>query len=181
MINKEMKTDAVMLVDELISKAVECGASDIHFEPGIDEMQVKYRLDGALKVVETIPSGISQNVVARLKVLSGLLTYRNDIPQEGRISSKTNGSKVTDKRVAVFPTIHGQRVVVRLFYEHNELMNIEHLGFSDYVLDELRKISAQSEGFLLLTGPAGSGKSTTLAAMLRYVLKPFPGKSIISL
>ena len=114
--------------------------------------------------------------------MGGLLTYRNDIPQEGRIEISQNGNdKVIDQRLAVFPTIHGQRAVVRLFYKNAELMELEQLGFSQNIYSTLKKITAKSQGVLLLTGPAGSGKSTTLAALLRHILKIFPGKSIVTL
>jgi len=174
--------DVVFLVDDLFRKAVESNASDVHFEPMSSELVIKFRLDGVLNTVERVPKSLSDNVIARLKVLGGLLTYRNDIPQEGRIEiSKTHNGRVTDQRLAVFPTIHGQRAVVRLFYKNRELMELGQLGFSEGTYTTLRKIAAKNQGVLLLTGPAGSGKSTTLAALLRHILKRFPGKSIVTL
>jgi type II secretory ATPase GspE/PulE/Tfp pilus assembly ATPase PilB-like protein len=174
--------DVVGIVDELLQRAVASGASDVHFEPTGTDLKVKYRLDGALSPVESLPAAVAENVVARLKVLGGLLTYRNDIPQEGRLEldGKASG-KVTDVRLAVFPTIYGQRAVVRLFYRNEELMALEHLGFAPGIESRLKTISAQNQGVLLLTGPAGSGKSTTLAALLRYLVRTLPGKSIVTL
>jgi type II secretory ATPase GspE/PulE/Tfp pilus assembly ATPase PilB-like protein len=178
----EQKNDVVSLVDELLEKAVNYGASDVHFEPTGAELAVKFRLDGVLKTIEKLPKSLSDNVIARLKVLGGLLTYRNDIPQEGRIEiDQYQADRVMDKRLSVFPTIHGQRAVVRLFYSNIELTELEQLGFAEQIYTSLKKIATQSQGVLLLTGPAGSGKSTTLAALLRYILKCFPGKSIVSL
>ncbi|MHC4203138.1 MAG: GspE/PulE family protein [Planctomycetota bacterium] len=174
--------DVVSLVDDLLIKAVDCGASDIHFEPTSAELAIKFRLDGVLSTVETLPGTISDNVIARLKVLGGLLTYRNDIPQEGRIEiSKSQGNGIMDQRLAVFPTIHGQRAVVRLFYNNAELMELGQLGFSKSLYTGLKNIAARNQGVLLLTGPAGSGKSTTLAALLRYILKSYAGKSVVTL
>ncbi len=174
--------DTVSLVDELLAKAVRYGASDIHFEPTGREMEVKFRLDGILDMVEKLPRSLSENVIARLKVLGGLLTYRNDVPQEGRIEIDSDCENGTfDQRLAVFPTIHGQRAVIRIFYKNEGLMELDQLGFSESVLKGLQKIAAQNQGVLLLTGPAGSGKSTTLAAILRHILKNFGGKSIVSL
>ena len=174
--------DVVSLVDDLLTKAVECSASDVHFEPTGTELTIKFRLDGVLSIVEKLPSAISDNVIARLKVLGGLLTYRNDIPQEGRIEvNKSQSDKIMDQRLAVFPTIHGQRAVVRLFYNNTELMKLDQLGFSKDLLTALKNIAAQNQGILLLTGPAGSGKSTTLAALLRYILKSYAGKSVVTL
>jgi type II secretory ATPase GspE/PulE/Tfp pilus assembly ATPase PilB-like protein len=89
--------------------------------------------------------------------------------------------KVTDVRLAIFPTIYGQRAVVRLFYRNEELMALEHLGFAAAIESRLKAIAAENQGVLLLTGPAGSGKSTTLAALLRHIIKTLPGRSIVTL
>ncbi len=174
--------NVVSLVTDLLDKAAESAASDIHFEPTESELIVKFRLDGVLSPVERLPKSLSDNVIARLKVLGGLLTYRNDIPQEGRILIANAGNEaIVDQRLAVFPTIHGQRAVVRLFYKNKELTDVEQLGFSEQISENLKRIAARSEGVLLLTGPAGSGKSTTMAAILRYILNRFPGKSVVTL
>ncbi len=180
----DKSTDVVEMVDELLGKAIQQGASDIHFEPTSEELIIKYRLDGVLRTVEKLPKFLIDNVIARLKVLGSLLTYRNDIPQEGRIPGSAKSllaGKVTDKRLAIFPTIHGQRAVVRIFYTNDGLTKLEQLGLSDYIYSAMKGIAAKNQGVLLLTGPAGSGKSTTLAALLRYILRTFSGKSIVTL
>jgi type II secretory ATPase GspE/PulE/Tfp pilus assembly ATPase PilB-like protein len=178
---KTQPDDVVAIVDELLAKAVDAGASDIHFEPSGSELVVKFRLDGVLNAVEMLPKSISDNIIARLKVLGGLLTYRNDIPQEGRIEIDSGRADVVDRRLAVFPTIHGQRAVVRIFYQNTQLADIERLGFSPAIHASLKQIACMSQGVLLITGSAGSGKSTTLAAILRYIQKRFGGKSIVTL
>jgi type II secretory ATPase GspE/PulE/Tfp pilus assembly ATPase PilB-like protein len=174
--------DVVGVVDELLQKAVASGASDIHFEPTGSELKVKYRLDGVLSPAESLPAAVADNVIARLKVLGGLLTYRNDVPQEGRLELSGNSSdKVTDVRLAVFPTIYGQRAVVRLFYRNQELTSLDHLGFAPEIESSLKTIAVQNQGVLLVTGPAGSGKSTTLAGLLRHIVETLPGKSVVTL
>jgi type II secretory ATPase GspE/PulE/Tfp pilus assembly ATPase PilB-like protein len=110
------------------------------------------------------------------------LTYRNDVPQEGRIQvTGRYQQNILDQRLAIFPTIHGQRAVVRLFYENNELTELENLGFGKNIEQILKNIAASNQGVLLLTGPAGAGKSTTLIAMLRHIIKNQPGRSIVTL
>jgi type II secretory ATPase GspE/PulE/Tfp pilus assembly ATPase PilB-like protein len=184
--NRSAQPNVAELVEQYLNEAIEFGASDIHFEPTSEGLQVKYRLDGTLKTIETLPKAIRDNVIARLKVIGGLLTYRNDIPQEGRIeglgkSTLSEAGRVSDKRLAVFPTIYGQRAVVRVFYENEGLMELEKLGFNTYTRGVLEEFARKNQGILLLTGPAGSGKSTTLAALLLYIMKQFPGKSIVTL
>jgi type II secretory ATPase GspE/PulE/Tfp pilus assembly ATPase PilB-like protein len=174
--------DVVGLVDDLLQQAIGSGASDVHFEPADRGLDVKFRLDGVLNLVESLPAALADNIVARLKVLGGLLTYRNDIPQEGRLEvSGESQAAVTDVRLAIFPTIYGQRAVVRLFYRQQGLLELAQLGFDRQMERCLKAVAAQNQGVLLLTGPAGSGKSTTLAAVLRHIVRALPGKSIVAL
>jgi general secretion pathway protein E len=174
--------DAVTIVDDVLRRGIQHGASDIHFEPTAAALVVKFRLDGVLSVVDRFPGDLAGRVVARLKVLAGLLTYRTDIPQEGRIDANPNaGRGVTEQRVSIFPTIHGQRAVVRLFYDQADLADLSQLGLPDHILEALRRIAFGNQGVLLLTGPAGSGKSTTLAATLKHIVDHCPGKSIVAL
>ncbi|MBN1817047.1 MAG: type II/IV secretion system protein [Sedimentisphaerales bacterium] len=178
--------DVVSLVADILSDAVLRGATDIHFEPTSQQILVKYRLDGELQTVDKLAACLSENIITRLKVMANLLTYRNDVPQEGRIPfasaipDKTQ-DRVTDMRLAVFPTIHGQRAVIRFFYEDKGLLHLDQLGLSDYIHTKLVEIAGQRQGVLLLTGPAGSGKSTTLGALLRNIQERFSGRSIVAL
>ena len=174
--------DAVSLVAEMLDRAAQAQASDVHFEPTGEQMLVRFRLDGVLHTIEVVPGALADNIIARLKVLGGLLTYRNDIPQEGRIElHDQRRAKLIDRRLAVFPTIHGQRAVVRLFYDEPALSELDQLGFAAGILSALKAVAASSQGVLLLTGPAGSGKSTTLAALLRHIVHCSPGKSVVTL
>ena len=179
--NSPRAFDAVSLVDDVLARAGDAGASDIHFEPAPDARVVKFRLDGVLRVIEALPKSLGEPVVARLKVLASLLTYRNDVPQEGRIELSGPIGKVTDRRLAVFPTIHGQRAVVRLFYQDPALTELTRLGLPPSICESLQTIALGSGGMVLLTGPAGSGKSTTLAALLRHIVINQPGRSIVAL
>jgi len=174
--------DVTALVDDVLAEATRNRASDIHFEPTDDALLVKFRLDGQLQVMEKLPKPLAENIVARLKVLAGLLTYRTDIPQEGRIVHTVAGQDaVMDKRLAIFPTIYGQRAVVRLFFQSDELLNLASLGLPQAVHDMIEAFAVGNQGVLLLTGPAGSGKSTTLAALMRTIVIRSPGRSVVTI
>lgn len=184
---KKPRHDVSAIIDGILTEGIRRGASDIHFEPGAGRMEVRFRLDGALRTVEHLPGEISENVISRLKVMANLLTYRNDIPQEGRIEgdyeAKTGdqAARVLDKRLSVFPTIHGQRAVVRLFFDNEALTDLANLGLPDEIREALEQYAARTQGILLLTGPAGSGKSTTLGALLRHISRAGRGRSIVAL
>jgi general secretion pathway protein E len=158
------------VVDFLLRAAIEHGASDIHVEPLRDAVAVRFRLDGILAEMGRLPRGLAPNLVARLKVMADLLTYRFDIPQEGRIKADAwrNG---LDLRLATFPTVHGEKAVVRIFDPSRRTLQLSELGFADDVTDGLRALIRQPEGMLLLTGPAGSGKTTTIYACLREIVR----------
>ena len=116
---KRSEGDVVALVNDLLTHAIAQQASDVHFEPGEDTMRVRIRLDGLLRDVDCLPGALAENVIARLKVLAGLLTYRVDIPQEGSFTSDLTPSAeeaAIDIRVATFPTVRGERAVVRLLH-----------------------------------------------------------------
>jgi len=174
----------VQLVDALLTRAIARRASDVHFEPSEGGMWVRYRLDGVLHEMDRLPAGLAENVIARLKVLAGLLTYRMDIPQEGSFQALghlTGGLPPIDVRVATFPTVRGERAVVRLMYSVGQVSGLDDLGLSDEVVTEFRTAAEQPHGLILVTGPAGSGKSTTLYALARHILGATPGRSVVSL
>ncbi|MEZ6085486.1 MAG: GspE/PulE family protein [Phycisphaerae bacterium] len=176
-----MVLDAVALVDDLVSQALLASASDLHLEPGAGGLAVRLRLDGVLNKIDHIPASIADNVIARLKVMGELLTYRTDIPQEGSFSFKGLGDLKHDVRLAVFPTIHGERAVLRFFCDDGKPRSIDNLGLSDAVVASLKNATEQTSGLILVTGPAGAGKSTTLYALARHMLDATPGRSVVSL
>ncbi len=178
--------DAVVtLVDELLVRAMARRASDVHFEPGDGHLLVRFRLDGLLHDVEEVPRRLAENVIARLKVMAGLLTYRVDIPQEGSLptSGLCSGQDASalDLRVATFPTVRGERAVVRLLYSGTGVNELDDLGFPVESTQLMASAVQQHAGMVLVTGPAGAGKSTTLYALARHVLATTPGRSVVAL
>ncbi len=134
--------------------------------------------------MDSLPASLAENVIARLKVLAGLLTYRKDIPQEGAFAADPNwmnGSAPIDIRVATFPTVRGERAVLRLMYGVGRVSGLDELGLQEELVGELRRAAEQPQGLILVTGPAGSGKSTTLYALARHILVVTPGRSVVSL
>lgn len=157
---------ATTFVEKLLALAIELGASDIHLQPTAGKLTIDLRIDGVLQSVGLFSAGTSTDIIARLKVLAKLLTYRTDVPQEGRLHDP---AQAIEMRISTFPTMAGERAVVRLFAPRGKLRTLGELEFSADVLRQLHDWLAQSSGAILLTGPAGSGKSTTAYAALRHV------------
>ena len=176
--------DVPALVDQVIDGAVRRRASDIHVEPTADGYEVRYRVDGLLEAVAHHDQATGRSVVTRLMVLAHLLTYRLDVPQEGRLTvtppSAPRGQPL-DLRLAVMPTTHGLRAAVRLPADLVQPRTLAELGLPAPVLAGLERFAAADAGMLLLSGPAGSGKTTTIYALLRRIAEVSPGSSIIAL
>lgn len=170
---------ATSFVDALLSSAKSIQSSDVHLQPTAEGLKVQWRLDGVLQTVGVFPQGTVTSIVARLKVLAELLTYRTEIPQEGRIR---DSDATTEMRVSTFPTLYGERAVIRFFATETQLERLGQLGLPDSVESEIGKLLDETTGVLLMTGPAGSGKTTTAYACLRDVVrKTDGGRSIVSL
>lgn len=169
----------VELVDDLLRRAVEARASDVHLDPDEQGLRVRFRVDGILEPFETLPRAIAPNVIARLKVISGLLTYSSDTPQEGAISGAAAGID-SDVRVSTFPTVRGERAVLRLLANARRLLELDQLGHSAETIERIQTLLARPQGLILVCGPAGSGKSTTLYAMLRCLTRMRPEASLIT-
>lgn len=174
----------VRLVDDLLTRAIARRASDIHVEPSEPGVFVRYRMDGLLHDVDRLPTHLAENVIARLKVMASLLTYRKDIPQEGSFRMAGGNGEDTpgiDVRVATFPTVCGERAALRLMYAMGQVSGLDDLGLPAGLVDRLRRGANQPQGMILVTGPAGSGKSTTLYALARHIRTVTPGRSVITL
>jgi general secretion pathway protein E len=170
---------ATQFVEAVIREAGKLGASDVHFLPTGDGLQLAFRIDGVLQPVGQFPAGKVSDVVARLKVLADLLTYRTDVPQEGRVRGEHFAGEI---RVSTFPTLHGEKAVVRLFAAEAKFQFLEHLGLPAEIESRLRKLLGETSGSILITGPAGSGKTTTIYACLRELARhAVGGRSIATL
>jgi general secretion pathway protein E len=168
----------VKLVNMLITRAVENRASDIHIEPFENNVKVRYRIDGALNELEPLPKRLQAAVISRVKIMSRLNIAERRLPQDGRIRLRVSGRDI-DLRVSTMPTIYGESVVMRILDRDSSLINLEHLGFPEDVLEKYKKIITAPYGMLLVTGPTGSGKTTTLYASLRKINSP--DKKIITI
>src|ERR671935_262777 len=163
----------VRLVNSVIFQAAEDGASDIHFEPQEDALVVRFRIDGVLQEVQRIPKRMMAGVVTRLKVLAKLDIAERRKPQDGRISlNAAAAGRMLDIRVATLPTVEGESLVMRLLDKSKRAPTLTELGLSDEMHEQLSTIVAKPTGALLVTGPTGSGKSTTLYASLSQINRP---------
>lgn len=171
-------SSSVSVVDNAIFSALDIGASDIHFEPNIDNLRVRFRIDGLLHDQDLIDGESASRVIARIKVLSGLNTAERRIPQDGKFAILHLGRSV-DIRVATFPCVWGERVVLRLLDGQEQNFTLNNLGISQEIKQKLTKYTHDSQGCILVTGPTGSGKTTTLHALLKLLSEK--SKHVISL
>ncbi|MCA1718024.1 MAG: Flp pilus assembly complex ATPase component TadA, partial [Actinobacteria bacterium] len=161
----------VKLVGAILQRAVGEGASDIHIEPRAKELTVRFRVDGVLREVMSVPSTLQGGVIARLKILGNLDIAERRVPQDGRFSVRSAGQKI-DLRVASLPTVFGEKVVLRLLDTSSVEANLKKLGFGGKDLKRFEEIFRRPHGTILVTGPTGSGKSTTLYATLAELNSP---------
>jgi general secretion pathway protein E len=161
----------IRLVNQLIAEAVDAKASDIHIEPGIDGVAVRYRIDGQLRKVQMLPAGLRAAVTSRIKIMAKLDIAERRLPQDGRIKAPVRGIDV-DFRISTVPAAHGESIVIRILDRSQVLLDFARLGFSDDLISALEPLTDQPNGIFLVTGPTGSGKTTTLYAALKRVSKP---------
>lgn len=164
---------SVELVDRLLQLVGQSRASDVHIDPTEGDLMLRWRLDGVLAPLGSVPRSMATSVVGRLKVLAGLLTYETALPQEGRLVSEATGGEF---RVSTFPTLFGERAVIRSLGSSNSgLETLEQLGLGQGVLDAMREALSATTGAVLIVGPAGSGKTTTAYAAVREVVEQSHG------
>ena len=170
---KELAQDlpVIRIVDTLLEYAILESASDIHIEPGEKDVIVRYRIDGILKNVMTLPKSVHPGVIARIKILSNLKLDEHRLPQDGRFKIEADTYNVSF-RVSIIPAYDGEKVVLRLLNEKTGLLTLEQLGFQPRVLEIIKRDMVKPHGLFLVTGPTGSGKTTTLYAILNVLNKP---------
>lgn len=173
------QSDIPAIVEQILTAAREARATDIHLQPTESDWEMRWRIDSVLQEVARFPLDVGRRIVTRLKVLAELLTYRVDLPQEGRVRSDLGANET---RISCFPTIFGEKVVIRLFVGSAKYQHVADLGFPT----DLRQMVTQSlndtGGIILVTGPAGSGKTTSLYACLReLVARHQGGRNLVSL
>jgi len=164
----EYSQPVVRLVDALLADAVKRGASDIHFEPEEGFLRFRYRIDGVLRQIRSLHKNYWSAIAVRLKVMAGLDIAETRAPQDGRIGLSLSGRKV-DFRVSTLPTVHGENIVLRVLDRQKGIVPLEQLHLKDEELTTLKLMVARPEGIILVTGPTGSGKTTTLYSILNYL------------
>ncbi len=152
----------------MIAQSVDDGASDIHFEPQAKELVIRFRIDGVLHEVMAVPRRLQSGVISRLKIMADLDIAERRVPQDGRIGLMVGGKPI-DMRVATLPTVHGEKVVMRLLDKSNVMLDLKDLGFAPKALKRFSRSFTRPYGAILVTGPTGSGKSTTLYAALNIL------------
>jgi len=176
---KDLASEApiIRLVNLLITRAVESRASDIHIEPFEDEVKIRYRIDGVLSDVEAAPKRLQAAIVSRLKIMAKMNIAERRLPQDGRIRLRV-GEREIDLRVSTIPILHGESIVMRILDRESVVIDLDALGFASDTLERFNDIITRPNGIFLVTGPTGSGKTTTLYGALDKINSP--GRKIIT-
>jgi len=175
----EPTPDVPLIIDYTIFQAIEVGASDIHFDPSREGVSLRYRIQSMMTDVTVIPKALSGTIINRLKVISNLVIYKEALPQDGRIGEGNKGRRQdelersglarADFRIAFMPTLHGERVVIRILGKGDDHLDLAELGMDNLEQRTMARLLEQPQGMIILTGPTGSGKSTTIYACLRQI------------
>ena len=164
----DYKSPMVRLVDAILTDAVHQGASDLHFEPENLFLRIRYRIDGKMVQIRSMHKDYWSSILVRLKIISGMNIAESRKPQDGRINSEILGRKI-DFRVSSQPTINGENIVMRILDEKQSILSLDKLGFNERSINLLKKLIYRPEGMVILTGPTGSGKTTTLYTLLHSI------------
>ena len=167
----EEEAPVMKLVNLLINRAIADGASDIHVEPTAKNIRIRYRMDGIMHDVSTAPIYLNASIVTRVKVMAKMDIAESRVPQDGRFELRID-SKAVDVRVSTYPTIYGEALVMRLLDKSSILIGLEQLGYSPTNLLKFEEVVKRPYGIVLVTGPTGSGKTTTLYSALNFIVKP---------
>jgi general secretion pathway protein E len=171
LLSSEESAPIIKLVNSLFFQALQKEASDIHIESGEKKGEVLLRIDGALKKHLDLDKSIVNLVINRIKVISNLDISEKRVPQDGRTQLAISGKSI-DVRVSILPTYHGERVVMRILAQTEHIPTLESLGFAEEITKDLYRLLNHAHGMILVTGPTGSGKSTTLHACLQHISTP---------
>jgi len=177
LLSNEESAPIIKLVNSLFFQALQKKASDIHIESGEKRGEVRLRMDGALKKHLDLDKSIANLVINRIKVISSLDISEKRVPQDGRTQLSISGKSI-DVRVSILPTYHGERIVMRILAQTEHIPTLESLGFTEDITKDLYRLLNHAHGMILVTGPTGSGKSTTLHACLQHISTP--DKNIIT-
>ncbi|TWU55122.1 GspE/PulE family protein [Rubripirellula reticaptiva] len=174
---------AIDVIQRVIDLAVSRDASDVHLQPRPDGWDLLFRIDGVLSLVQSIPGGGESDPVKRLMVMAGLPTYRSGQPMEGRLrfEGADHPHANVSIRLGIYPTIHGPRAVIRLLRKSDAYDSLNAIGLADEVTRTLQQLCSQTDGAVLMSGPAGSGKTTTMYAMLRHIADAIPRRSVVTI
>ena len=168
LLDDKNKGPIIKLINATITKAVKARASDIHLEPFENKLSIRFRVDGVLREVLQYQKNITQMIISRIKIMSKLDISERRLPQDGRISISV-GKRDIDLRVSTLPSSFGERVVLRILEKDKTQIQLDQLGFSEEILKNFRKNLSKNEGIILVTGPTGSGKTTSLYSGLREI------------
>lgn len=162
---------AIRLLNLIMAQAIRDGVSDIHFEPDEKSLQTRYRIDGVLHEVSSLPKNLQSPIISRIKVMGNMDIAQNRTPQDGRSHIEMEGKQI-ELRISTFPTIYGENVVLRILDQTSALMGLEDLGFSKDTIMHYETLIKRPHGIILVTGPTGSGKTTSLYASLNSINSP---------
>jgi type IV pilus assembly protein PilB len=169
---------AVSMLERVIGRAAKEGASDIHFEPRQEDFRIRFRVDGTFRDVALLPMELAPALVARIKVLAGMDIAEHRLPQDGRFSASVEDQRL-DLRSSTYPTVHGEKAVLRLLDNSGLRRHLDGIGMHGVVLETMRELIHRPEGIVLITGPTGSGKTSTLYASLAELVET--GKNIVTI